>query len=177
MGRIMGDLDELIAATRAVAERRRAKDVQRGQLEGLLETGPARVAARPGESVLHHAGYLTGHLIRWLHEHGKPLETPMMLTAAVYGASMADERGQRALAKSDNAVTAHILAAIRAEEKTGLALDAADERMLFGWLLEQTNSPATPQLIAKLDRLRARRLERTGFGPDSPTDVRTPDRS
>lgn len=163
----MTDFDELINEARAAAQRRGAKDVDIGRLEGLLSPGRARLAARPGESVLHHAGYLVGHLIRWLHERGKPFDMPMMLTAAAYGASIADEGGQQQLAKPDRPMTAHTYAAIRTEKKTRSALDAADERMLFGWLLEQTSTRATPQLLATFERRRAARLERTGLRPES----------
>jgi hypothetical protein len=161
----VSDLDDLIDGARAVAQRAGAKDLDVGRLEGLLESGRARLTARPGETSLHHAGYLVGHLIRWLHEHGKPLETSTMLTAAVYGASVADEGGQQQLVRSDRPMTAHTYAAIRTEKKTRRALDAADERMLFGWLLEQTNVRATPQLLATFERRRAARLERTGLSP------------
>lgn len=159
----MDDLDELITGARAAARGPRARDVEIGRLEGLLETGSARLVPRPGESPLHHAGYLVGHLIRWLHAYGKPIEASMMLTAAVYGASIADEGGQRQLAKPDRPMTAHSYAAIRTEKQARAALDVADERMLFGWLREQAGIPATPELMARFERRRAARLERTGL--------------
>ena len=162
----MGDLDELIAGARAAAQRPEANDVEAGRLAGLLENGRAHLVAEPGENELYHAGYVVGHLIRWLHAHGKPIESHMMLTAAAYGAAISDEGGQRQLARPDRPMTAHTYAAIRTEQRDHRALSPADERMLFGWLLEQTGDPATPQLLAIFERRRAARLTRTGLHPD-----------
>src|SRR5438552_5650037 len=164
----MGDLEDLIDEARVAAQQPGATDVEIGRLEGLLDIGRARLAAGHGESLRHHAGYLVGHLIRWLHEHGKPLDNAMMVMAAVYGAAVADEGGQQKLAGPGPAVTAHLYAAIRTEMKSGSALDAADERMLFGWLLEQTSIATTPLLLGKLERLRTQRLERTGLRAEPP---------
>jgi hypothetical protein len=168
MGSTMSELDDLVAAARAAAQRRGATDVERGLLDGLLQDGLARLTAQPAESVHHHAGYLGGHLMRWLHEHGKSLETSTLLIASLYGGCLADEGGQKQLARPDRPVTAHLYAAIRTEKRSSTAIDEADERMLLGWLLDQTDTAATPQLLAKVERLRARRLERTGFLPQPP---------
>jgi len=43
-------------------------------------------------------------------------------------------------------------------------LSEADERMLFGWLVEQTGTPVTAQLTAKFQRLRTRRQDRLAAG-------------
>jgi hypothetical protein len=166
----MSDLDKLIEAARAATAGRGPNDVEVGRLEGLGDAAAARLAARPGESATHHAGYLVGHLIRWLHERGKPLDAATLLTASVYGACIADEGGQQQLARPDRPMSTHTYAAIRTEKRIGAALDRADEQMLFGWLLEQAGGRATPQLLAKLDRIRARRLERTGLQRPAPTD-------
>jgi hypothetical protein len=166
----MDDLEELIRAARKAAQRRPPKEVEVGQLAGLLDTGRARLQPSPGESLLHHAGYLAGHLIRWLHEHGRPLAAPTLLTAAVYGTGLAEAPGQRKLAQPNRRIDTHTYAAIRVEQETGAPIDGGVERMLFGWLLEQTDTPATPQLIAQLERLRARRLERSGLRADPPAE-------
>jgi hypothetical protein len=159
----MTDLDDLISAARSAALQPHATDVEVGRLAGLLDIDRAALSAGTGESTLHHAGYLVGHLIRWLHERGRPLEQRMMLTAAAYGASIADEGGQRMLAKPDRPMSAHTYAAIRTEQKTGSALTETDERMLFGWLSEQAGIEPTPQLVVTLERRRALRLARTGL--------------
>jgi hypothetical protein len=163
--RAASELDELVRATRAANRLRGDDGIYAGQLAGLLETGPARLAPRPGESVYHHAGYLAGHQMRWMHERGRALDQSTMLTAAAYGAALADPAGQGALDKADRPVSAHIYAAVRVERKTGQPLSEQDERMFVGWLLEQTDVPATEQLIAKFERLRHRRQERTAIWP------------
>lgn len=147
---------------RAARRRPADKGVTSGQLSGLRETGPARIVAQPAESVYHHAGYLWGHLMRWLFERRRVLAA-LKFTAAAYASAIADPSGQALLGKPDSPMTAHSYAAIRCEKEAGHALPEADERMFFEWLLEQTRTSHTEELRAKFQRLRDRRLERLGF--------------
>jgi hypothetical protein len=164
----MTDLDDLIEALRtelrSTPPRPGDPDTKPGLLAGLLDTASARVAPEPGESVYHHAGYLSGHLLRRLYERGRVLDGPLRLLAAGYAASLADPSGQAMLGKPDSPMTAHSYAAVRCERKTRQPLSEADERMLFGWLLEQTDTPYTQTLSAKFQRLRVRRHDHLGMG-------------
>jgi hypothetical protein len=140
------------------------KDTKTGMLSGLLDNGSARVAPQPGETVYHHAGYLSGHLLRWLFDRGRVLDDPLRLIAAGYAASLADPGGQAMLDKPDRPMTAHSYAAIRCERTTDRTLSEADERLLFGWLVKQTGTPYTQTLDATFQRLRIRRHERLRLG-------------
>lgn len=82
------------------------------------------------------------------------------MTAAGYAASLADAGGQKMLGRPDRPITAHNYAAIRVERTTGQPLSETDERMLFEWLLEQTDTRCTDTLLATVQRLRLRRHER-----------------
>jgi hypothetical protein len=160
----VGDLEEHIRAARAsVGRRADPNGAKAGHLEGLLEQGPARLAPRPGESVYHHAGYLSGHLTRWMAERGREVEPAVLLMLAAYAAAVADPGGQESFAKPDGPLAVHTYATIRTEKKHGRALPEPDERMMFGWLLEQAGQLPTPQLTAKMERLRHRRQERLGL--------------
>ena len=161
----MTELDELIqAARREIRSDQDDNGTNAGMLAGLLDTGAAQLAARPDGNVYRHAGYLSGHLLRWLAERGRSLDDRIRLVAAGYAASLADPAGQAALDKPDRPMTAHSYAAIRCERAGRQLLSEADERMLFGWLVEQTGIPLTPQLTGKFQRLRARRQERLAAG-------------
>ena len=161
----MTELDELIQALQK--ELRSQQDdngAHAGMLAGLLDAGAARIALPPDGTVYQHAGYLSGHLLRWLAERGRDLDDRIRLIAAGYAASLADPAGQAALDKPDRPMTAHSYAAIRCERAGRQPLSEADERMLFGWLVEQTGTPVTAQLTAKFQRLRTRRQDRLAAG-------------
>jgi hypothetical protein len=159
------ELDDLIQALqREVRSGQDDNGTNAGMLAGLLATGSARVIAQPGGNVYHHAGYLSGHLLRWLAARGRELDDRIRLIAAGYAASLADPAGQEALGKPDRPMTAHSYAAIRCERAGRQPLPEADERMLFGWLVEQTGTPLTQQLTAKFHRLRTRRQDRLAAG-------------
>ncbi len=134
-----------------------------GQLEGLRSDGCARMSPGPDESTHRHAGYLAGHLLRWLSEHGTELEGRATLQAAAYAAALADPAGQRELADADPLVRAHLYAAIRCEKATGTALTESLELALIGWLLEQVEAGVPAGLTAKVIRLRLQRHERLGY--------------
>lgn len=139
--------------------------------EGLTASGPVRLRPAPTESSKHHAGYLSGRLLSWLASR-RPVDEQIILTASAYASALATPEGQRALpgdADAPNtsptppsAIKAHVFAAALTEKHRDCAIDEALERGFFGWLLEQTQTPATRQLVAQMERLRARRLERTG---------------
>jgi hypothetical protein len=159
------DLDELIQALQQeIRIGQDANGTNAGMLAGLLDTGSARVESQPGENVYQHAGYLSGHLLRWLAERGRGLDDRIRLITAGYAASLADPAGQAALDKPDRPMTAHSYAVIRCERAGRQLLSEADERMLFGWLVEQTRTPLTQQLTAKFHRLRTRRQDRLAAG-------------
>jgi hypothetical protein len=158
----VGDLD---AYLRSIAAAGRGKDphgIKAGHIEGLRETGPARLAPAPDEPIYHHAGYLSGHLTRWMAERGREIDPAMLLLVAAYAGAVADPAGQRSFDKPDGPLAVHTYAAIRTEKKHDQALSDSDERMMFGWLLEQSDRPAPPALIAKMERMRRRRHDRTG---------------
>jgi hypothetical protein len=134
-----------------------------GMLAGLMSAGSIVPVSDPDVRVLYQAGYVCGHLLRWLSERGRAVGGPLGLIAAGYAASISDHAGQSALAKPDAPMTAHTYAAIRCERHTGEGLSEADEQLLFGWLVEQTGAPLTPELAATFRRQRARRRERLGF--------------
>ena len=134
-----------------------------GMLAGLLSTGAAQLEAGHDANVYYQAGYLSGHLLRWLLERGHDLDDRFRLIASGYAASLADPAGQTALAKPDRPITAHTYAAMRCEDNTRQALPESEERRLFDWLLEQTGTSPTPALYAKYQRLRERRQSRLGL--------------
>jgi len=53
---------------------------------------------------------------------------------------------------------AHLYAVLRAERQQGSTLDAADERIIFAWLLEQTGMSALAAQIARFECLGKRRI-------------------
>jgi len=164
----MTSVNDLVEALRNELRSTRSpaddKDTKPGMLAGLLDRGVARMVPEVGETGYHHAGYLSGHLLRWLSERGRSLDEPLRLIAAGYAASLADQGGQAMLDKPDRPMTAHSYAAIRCERASRQPLSEADERMLFGWLLEQTATPYTEKLDASFQRLRLRRHDRLGLG-------------
>lgn len=138
-----------------------------GMYEGLTESGRAQIHPRPGEQLKHHAGYLAGHLIAWTAAN-RPFDQETMLLATGYAAAIATPEGQRALASAPSparpaALRAHVFAAALIEIKTRQRLDLALEQLFFEWLLEQSCTPSTDELFAKMNRLRERRLQRTGM--------------
>jgi hypothetical protein len=154
----MTELDELVAALRTAltAPAPDGLETKTGMLAGLTAAGPAELAAGVGQSGYHHAGYLSGHLLRWLSEHGRVIDEPLQLLAAGYAASLADPGGQAMLAKPDRPMTAHSYAAIRCERNNLLAMSESDERMLY-----------TEQLEATFQRLRTGRHTRLGLSEPS----------
>lgn len=165
----MTALDELVdvlrTELRSAPQSLNDTETKTGMLAGVVEVGSARTAPTVDESVYHHAGYLAGHLLGWLLQRGRPLDSRLRLLAAGYAASLADPGGQAMLDKPDRPVTAHSYAAIRVEQQTHRALSESDERMLLGWLLEQTGKPYSQTIDATWRRLRVRRHERLGLGP------------
>jgi hypothetical protein len=160
----MTELDDLVRDLREVIRTGRDDNgTKAGMLAGLLATGPAQLSSEPGANAYHHAGYLSGHLLRRLLEHGYAADGPFGCAAAGYAAALADPAGQAALAKPDRPITAHIYAAMRCEDGTRQALAEAEERVLFDWLLEQTGTPPSPDAYARLERLRLRRQARLGL--------------
>ena len=142
------------------------RESKTGMYEGLTESGRAQIHSR-GEKVKHHAGYLAGHLIAWTAAN-RPFDEETMLIATGYAAAIATPEGQRALAITHSpakpaALRAHVFAAALVEIKTRRRLDLALEQLFFEWLLEQSRTPSTDELFAKMNRLRERRLQRTGM--------------
>lgn len=80
----MSELEELVsgAATAAGGAARRWSTWGGSRVCSVLV---ARLVGRPGETVLHHAGYLAVHVSCWLDEYGKRFGMPRMLTAAASG--------------------------------------------------------------------------------------------
>jgi hypothetical protein len=162
----VSDLDGYI---RSVEQSLRTGDVDpdsvaQGQYEGLLATGPARLHPLPGESEKHHSGYLLGHLIRWVHDRGRAIDSTVV-GLTLYGSAIAHSQAQAALARDDGVVRAHQYAAILAERKLTRQISDSDERMGYGWLCEQADLAVTPDMVARLERLRARRHEKYGLTP------------
>ncbi|HST47813.1 hypothetical protein [Jatrophihabitans sp.] len=164
----MTELDEVIQALQRELRSEQAqpgdKDTRAGMLAGLLEAGPARVAPNPGETVYHHAGYLSGHLLRWLIVRGQVFDERLRSSATGYASSLADPGGQAMLDKPDRPMTAHSYAAVRCERASRQALPESEERMLFEWLLEVTRTPYTQERGATFQRLRAHRQDRLRSG-------------
>lgn len=150
---------------------RPGSDQVSGLREGLTTSGPVRLGPSRGESTKYHAGYLSGLLLSWLASR-RSVDENIILTASAYASALATPEGQRALpghaeptstsATPPSALKAHVFAAALTEKHRAGAIDAALERAFFGWLLDQTGTPATRQLVAKMERLRERRLQRTG---------------
>jgi hypothetical protein len=127
-----------------------------GELEGLTDAGTARLLAADGESQHRHAGYLLGHLIRWLNERGWPVDD-RLLVAAWYGASVATPEGQGALGGEDGIIRVHVLATLMTERKLGGPLADREERMLYAWLCEQAGVVVTAPMVERVELLRAKR--------------------
>jgi hypothetical protein len=166
---VKGERDDLMGAlkakimTLAMLPKSHTWQTKRGMLVGRREEGKARTASGPHESVYHHAGYLSGHLLGWLARRGRSVDGPLRMIAAGYAASLADPGGQKMLERADRPITAHNYAAIRVERTTGRPLSEIDERMLFEWLLEQTDTQCTDTITATAQRQRLRRQERLQF--------------
>lgn len=143
-----------------------------GLHEGLQASGPVRLRPRAGEATVRHAGYLTGRLWAWMATH-RPIDDALGLTACGYAAALATPEGQRMLPEpvgprplgpaTASALETHLFAAALVEKHQGHRLDAGVERLLFAWILQQTRTRATPELVARMEGLRRRRLERTGL--------------
>lgn len=158
-------MDDLEAHLRAAVSAAAGDDPDgtlAGHLAGLRAGGRAKLLADSGESVFHHAGYLSGHLTRWLAERGRPVDPAMLLVVAAYAAAVADPP-EDPFATPTRVLATHVYAALRTEKKHRQALSDAGERMVFGWLLEQAGHDPEPELVAKLERLRLRRHERLGL--------------
>jgi hypothetical protein len=130
-----------------------------GEYEGLTTKERARLRPRAREKQHHHAGFLFGHLTRWLHERGWALDEQLMIPG-LYAASVATPEAQAALDKKNPIMRVHVYAALGTEKKRGLPLTETEERMLFGWLCEAASMIPTPDGLAQFERLRAKRHEK-----------------
>jgi hypothetical protein len=169
------DIEQLRKQTQAGA--RDASGAQRdrvlGMYEGLTASGPAQMRPRPGEREMHHAGYLAGHLTGWIAAN-RLIDDDIVMVAAGYGAALATPEGQRALPGpvcdklaplpgDSSVIKSHTFAAVLTEKHRGQRLDAVVEQTCFEWLLEQSGTPPTRALLAKMKQVRERRLRRTGM--------------
>lgn len=143
-----------------------------GMHEGLEASGPVRLRPAEGERTVRHAGYLAGRLLAWIAAR-RPIDDGLALTVCGYAAALATPEGQRLLPEpvgprvlrpgEPSALKSHLFGAALVEKHQGRRLDAGVERVLFDWVLEQTRTRPTPELVANMEELRERRLERTGL--------------
>jgi hypothetical protein len=138
-----------------------------GTLAGLTTTGNARIRPEAGEDGCHFAGYLTGHLLKWLVDRGRPLDGDAICVATYYGAPIGDGAAQRRLDEpAANVRWLHTYLMIYLERKLGRPADVELESQLVSWLCSQLRvRPATDDIGALLGRMRVRRLAK--YFPDA----------
>jgi hypothetical protein len=139
--------------------------------DGFQAAGPVRLHPLTGESAVRHGGYLAGRLLGWMAA-SRRVDDGLVPSACAYAAALATPEGQRMVPEpgqprepgpgAASVIKAHLFAAALAERHRGERLQIDAERTFFAWLLEATGTLATPELRAKVDELRERRLERTG---------------
>jgi hypothetical protein len=169
------DIEQLRKQARRAARKASGatREITLGMYEGLTASGHAHLRPRSGEEEKHHAGYLAGHLISWIAANHS-IDRDMVMVTATYGAALATPEGQRAVPEAagnrlapspgqPSAIKSHIFAAVLAEKKSGRRLEVAVEQLCFEWLLEQSRTRLTPEIVAKQKQMRERRLQRTGM--------------
>lgn len=146
---------------------RRERDA--GTLAGLTATGNARLRPDPGEDRRHFAGYLTGHLLHWLVDRGRPLGGETIPIATYYGAPIGDEAAQMRLDDpAANLRWLHTYLMVYLEKKLGHPADVELESQLVSWLCSQLRVKPVDDAGAILGRLRGCRLAKHFPEADQP---------
>jgi hypothetical protein len=161
--RDFANVDELVAAVRKQVAIEEAgpddADAIRGQLAGVLTTGPATLARDPTlGSPTFRAGFLAGHLHAHLIRTVGTLHRESILPTAAYAASLSSPEDERFFGQSvPNILGAHTYACLRAAERGDMPLDV--EFATFTWLADQYSIAVTPELVGQFEGARTRRLE------------------
>jgi hypothetical protein len=146
-----------------------------GTLAGLEEGPQVRLRPGPDEEIHHFAGYLAGHLLRWLVDRGRAFDDDTIATASFYAAPLGDEAAQSRLgAPAANAGFLHTYLMVYLEKKLGRPVDVEVESLLVSWLLTQLRVKVAADDVGRaLGRSRARRL--AGTFPEPVPETPDPD--